>query len=687
MLYNPFMPSVHFADHAVFGGGGGGGPAIDPNIAIDEAAAAKLAAEKAAAEKKAKEDAQKAAADQAGTDATEYAKTTAADLAGSRKAIQDKINTARLEIGQLQAQDQENPEIVKRVEAKQAAITKLETELTTVGQAQGAEMGAAQQRLMSDALIDPASLATKTEVDKITATPDQFVAEGTGDAGKTTPATADTVETAGAAVMPEQLTPASIAAAASQPAVQDALKDLTAPKGEVSTKVDAAFKDPSTVAGTELQVEQIDDPTKVVPPPARVLEPGEALEGSSVDMAAVQEATDIKAAQADPSKKATVKGQLAELMTDFEGDETPAWAAGAMRAANAAMIARGIGTSSMAGQAIVQAAMESAIPIAQQDASTFAKFESQNLSNRQQTAMFAAEQRASFLKLDFDQAFQARVATAAKISDIANINFTADQQIALENARMAQTVDITNLNAKNAKVMADAAAMASMDLANLSNIQQAEVENAKNFLAMDMANLSNEQQATMFKAKSLQDAILSDTAAKNAAIQFNATSENQTNQFMASMNNQVQQFNVSQSNAMDQFNVSEVNAIEKFNSEQSNARDQFNTTNSMIIAQSNAQWRQGLSTANMAAQNEANMQDAAAANAFTASTVNNVWQRERDLMSFAWKSSESHQDRINNILIAQLGADAATAAAATQAKASKSGFLGAAVMKMFNWGG
>ena len=60
MIYNPFMPSVRFLDHAVFGGGGGGGPApVDPQIAIDAAAeaekaqiAAEEAAEKAAEEKR-----------------------------------------------------------------------------------------------------------------------------------------------------------------------------------------------------------------------------------------------------------------------------------------------------------------------------------------------------------------------------------------------------------------------------------------------------------------------------------------------------------------------------------------------------------------------------------------------------------------------------------------------------------
>ena len=74
-------------------------------------------------------------------------------------------------------------------------------------------------------------------------------------------------------------------------------------------------------------------------------------------------------------------------MQQFEGGDTPAWAAGAMRNAMGAMAARGLGASSLAGQAAVQAAMESALPIAQADAQTIASFEAQNLSNRQQRAM------------------------------------------------------------------------------------------------------------------------------------------------------------------------------------------------------------------------------------------------------------------------------------------------------------
>ena len=107
---------------------------------------------------------------------------------------------------------------------------------------------------------------------------------------------------------------------------------------------------------------------------------------------------------------------MADLMQDFQGGNTPVWAAGAMRAANAAMAARGLSASSMAGMAITQAAMEAALPIAQMDA-----------SNKQEMALVKAEQRAKFMGMEFDQNFQTKVKNAARISEIANINFTADQ--------------------------------------------------------------------------------------------------------------------------------------------------------------------------------------------------------------------------------------------------------------------
>lgn len=277
----------------------------------------------------------------------------------------------------------------------------------------------------------------------------------------------------------------------------------------------------------------------------------------------------LEAATADPSKQATVQGQLESLMADFEGGGTPPWAAGAMREAMAVMQARGMGASSMAGAAVVQAAMEAALPIAQADASTHASFEMQNLTNRQQTAIFKSQQM------------------------------------------------ITS--------------------------------------------------------------ILSDQAADNAAKQFNATSENQTKQFMKSLETQVAQFNAAQINGMVQFqasmeadvskfNAAEANEMERFNTVQLNtlkqfnkqledSRDKFNAEQAVVISQANAQWRQQMNLANTEAQNAANLYSAQAMNNLTAAAIDQIWQKERDLMAMAFEASESALDRENSIMLSHLDAD------------------------------
>jgi hypothetical protein len=433
---------------------------------------------------------------------------------------------------------------------------------------------------------------------------------------------------------------------------------LTAATGLPSAEAlaQAQTMDPNQLAQLGLTAAQIDEAVRVQAPAARTLQDGELIAGSTVDMGAVEQAVNFEAATGSPSSEATVQGQLTGLLSQFEDGQTPSWAAGAMRAATAALAARGMGASSLAGQAVVQAAMESALPIAQQDAKTYATFEIQNLSNRQATAMFAAEQRAKFLGLKFDQEFQTRVANAAKISDIANLNFTAEQQVALENARLAQSVDLANLNAKNAKVLADAAAMTQIDTTNLNNRQQSAVQQANAFLQMDLANLDNEQSTAIFKAQSMAQAFLTDTAARNAARQFNALSENQTNQFYDNLTTTVAQFNNEQANAMRKFNAGEKNVASQFNVSQINRRQEFNANNALVIAQANASWMQTISTNDNAAQNAANTVAAMQANKLTQTTYDNMLQQERDMYDYAWRTIDNFLQRNSALTIAELQA-------------------------------
>ena len=78
--------------------------------------------------------------------------------------------------------------------------------------------------------------------------------------------------------------------------------------------------------------------TKVEGPTARKLETdpvtgeSEIISGAAnAETAAFTEAK--QAEEATPSKQATVQGQLEGLMAQFEGGNTPAWVAGAMRSA------------------------------------------------------------------------------------------------------------------------------------------------------------------------------------------------------------------------------------------------------------------------------------------------------------------------------------------------------------------
>ena len=507
----------------------------------------------------------------------------------------------------------------------------------------------------------------------------------------TTPTTPTAQAITAQADAPVTATATQMEAAQASPQVQDAIQANQAAQTDLNdprAKVVAAQQTASSVANvTAAQGNsiQLDNPIQ------RQIQAGELIDTTADAEKARAFTEQIEAATSTPTDQATVAGQLAGLTANFDATNPPAWAAGAIRGVQAVMQQRGLGASSIAGQALVQAAMESALPIAQADANTVRTFELQNLSNRQQRAILAAQQRANFIGLEFDQefnqSFQARVQNSARIADIANKNFTAEQSIALENSRAANTVNLNNLSNRQALVMAEASALAQLDTANLNARQQAAVQNAQNFLQMDMANLSNEQQTGMFNAQAINQSLLTDQAAENASRQFNATSQNQVDQFMSNLANQISQFNATQSNAQAQFNAGEANTVARFNAEVSNQRDQFNATNQLAIAQNNAVWRREIATADTVAINRANELNAKAVLDVSNQQYDNLWQFYADTMEWAWKSAESELDRINAMAVADVSkeaqkysANATKSAAGKTALGSMIGTLGAAII-------
>ena len=529
------------------------------------------------------------------------------------------------------------------------------------------EMTAASSDLLKGALTDPEGTIKKPET-KLIDVGDSTTTLLPSDIGQIPEFRVDPISGLGIVSQPgytaTKATTSQIAAAdpidanlyqatQTQADVGKAVQGVQAEQGEISAEAlaQAATADPTKTAVGNMQAAQ-GTGIMMNNPVQREIQQGELVSGVADAQKAVAFTEQVQAAQATPSQKAMVQEQLSGLMQDFEGGATPAWAAGAMRAAMGKMAARGLGASSLAGQAVVQAAMESALPIAQADAQTVAQFEMQNLSNRQQRAMLSAQQRAQFIGQEFDQAFQSRVQNASRIADVANMNFTAEQQVALENSRIANTVNLQNLTNQQAMVMAEAAAVANLEAQNLSNEQQAAVQNANAFLQMDMTNLNNRQATNMFKAQSMVQSLFNDAAADNAAKQFNASSQNQTDQFMANLVFQTDQFNASALNATSQYNAGQDNAAKQYNAGLREQRKQFNATNRLVVAQANTLWRQNVATLNTAAENEDNRTYAKDVNALTNKNLDELWQRERDIMDMAFRAEDSRMTRVLSLLLA-----------------------------------
>jgi hypothetical protein len=563
-----------------------------------------------------------------------------------------------------------NPKYKETPTAQQDAPPAAPTTTPTANTNQSVIGEVATQRLFSPAL--PQGGVTTAAMTPTG--PGQEVQQGTG--ALTGAVAVPTAMAQAATVTPQQESQANVMeAATAAPAVDAAMNATQAAQATVDPRAQVTAAQQTASSVGNLSAAQ-GNATLINNPVQRQIQAGELISGAADAQTAAQFTEQVQAAEATPSTQATVQGQLASLTENFDAANPPAWAAGAMRNATAAMAARGLGASSLAGQAIVQATLEAALPIAQADAATVAQFEAQNLSNRQQRAMLSAQQRAQFIGQEFDQAFQSRVQNASKISDIANMNFTAEQQVQLENSRAVNTMNLNNLSNSQAMVIAEASALAQMDLSNLNNRQQAAVNNAQAFLQTDMANLSNQQQTELFKAQQRTQSMFTDQAATNAARQFNASSQNQVDQFFANLAQQTSQFNATQQNAQAQFNAGQANTVNRFNAEMNNQRDQFNAQNQIVIAQSNAQWRRQIATADTAAVNRANEINAAAILDVSKTAYDNLWQYYADTMEWAWTSGENDKDRLTQLSTAELNAKTSMDMQKLKTDAEESGAIG-----------
>ncbi len=367
-------------------------------------------------------------------------------------------------------------------------------------------------------------------------------------------------------------------------------------------------------------------------------------------------------------EEALVSNQIDTLLNGIEDGEIPTWAAPAVANVEAMLAKRGMEASTVGRDALLNAIIQSALPIAQSNAQAI------QASVSQQKTIEAQESEANAARGQ-----QTAITNAQTVFQMDMAQFSSDQQIALSNSKFLQTVGITQANLQQQATIQNAVLMSQANIAEADFYQKAQIQNAQAFLQTDLTNLSNEQQAVVLRAQQDQQRLLSNQAATNAARQFNAASENQTQQFMANLNTQVEQFNAQQLNAASQFNIQQQNAAEgrriqnqveinkanaaivnqtrQFNEDVDFRRESFNAQNAQAIEQSNITWRRNANLADTAAQNEANRMNAQNAFNLSSTAQSFLWQELRDQADYDFRWADSSANRKVQAMIASASAE------------------------------
>ena len=172
---------------------------------------------------------------------------------------------------------------------------------------------------------------------------------------------------------------------------------------------------------------------------------------------------------------------------------------------------------------MIQAVMESGMPIAAADAQSYARIQLQNLTNEQATA--------------------------------------------LQNATTVAGMDTANLNARMPAAVNNARNFLAMDTANLTNAQQTKSINYQSKVQSALTDAGADNARKQFNAKN-----------ELQMEEFFAELGSQIDSANANRNAAMEQFNVSEENAMKTYNQSMLDSRERFNATAKFAIDQSNFT-------------------------------------------------------------------------------------------------------------
>lgn len=219
----------------------------------------------------------------------------------------------------------------------------------------------------------------------------------------------------------------------------------------------------------------------------------------------------VEAATADLPAKALMSTQLNQLLEGLEGGSIPAWARPAVEAVEGALAARGMSKSTVGRDALFNAIIQSALPIAQANAQAELTRAEHNLTNEQQARLANQQVRMTTMLSDQAATNASRQFNASSQNQVDM--FMSNLQTNVEQFNTAQLNAMEQFNAGEANAMEKFAEQVqfqreSFNATMYNAIEQSNVQWRRQMNQIDTAGLNAVNQANAINAFNLSNQAL-----------------------------------------------------------------------------------------------------------------------------------------------------------------------------------
>ena len=307
--------------------------------------------------------------------------------------------------------------------------------------------------------------------------------------------------------------------------------------------------------------------------------------------------------------EALVSTQMEGLLAGMEDGETPAWARPAVAAIEAKMAQRGLSTSTVGRDALFNAIIQSALPIAQSNAQALQQRASQNLSNEQQANMSTAQNTMQIRMQNLANEQTSASQTASMANEITKQKNSFEQQAVMTTAQQQQETELTNAQMAQQKSQQESAQKQQAAVSTLSAGVQSDLANLQAMNAAGSQNMTADQQSKLATYNAQVAKVM-----RQADLDQDMEKANISNEL------QVELKNLTEVNATDRASMSAVNQgrladlnvlvdFKKTNASLSQQMDLANLNNDQQMELANLSERAATDSANMTEANRMKLQE------------------------------------------------------------------------------